>query len=400
MALGTVLVLAALVTLTFLTLANLSTAAVRLTAAGRDKAISLSLAEAGIDDTVDQLRLNKAYKGTSSPATLYEDALNTRPLGTFTVKVLPVPGRADLVDVYSVGRTTNNKERAVRARVSFPEFTFSDGAMLSNGNITINGPVGVGTLPLNGGNAHVCANGAITLAGAALVDGRVAAAGSLNRQSLITTDALFPAGQSGAAPIAFPTRAETDGWKTRWIADAQRGTAYGAINGTPGAGMKIIGPAYIDGDIRLSGGHTLEISGSGPVYVNGSVVMTGAATLKNASTLIVRGRFEQSASSGAPVYEADPALAPTPPALIALASDPARAIRLTAGAANNPYSLIYAANGGIEIAAQGLVRGSLVAGGTGAAITASGNGLHAYVSNVTAARKFTSPPRVVSWVEI
>ncbi len=384
MALSTVLVLIALVSLTFLTLANLSTAAVRLTSEGRDRVISLSLAEAGIDDAVDRIRADNAYPGTSSPITLYEDASDTKPLGTFAVQVTPVSGSQDL-DVYSTGTTTNGKRCQVRARVKISDFTFDDGAMLSNGDISVSGVSTVETSPLYGGNAHVRANGNITFAGAAHVDGRVAAVGTVSLAPGSSTDRLYPSGQPGAARVAFPARPDTDGWKARWIADAKQGATYGAITGTPSGGMTITGPAYVDGDIQMDSGHTLEITGSGPVYVNGNLLMQGGSTLRNRSTLIVRGRFEQSASSGSPVYEADPSLAPTPPALIALTSDPARAIRLTPSGTDNLYALIYAVNGGIEIAPQGIVavRGALVAGGKGALITVSGNYRHVYPDGMT-----------------
>lgn len=394
LALGTVMLLISSVILIFLTLTNLSITSLRLTANGRDKAISLSLAEAGVDNAVDEIRLNNSYSGTGGAVTLTDTSGVSA--GTYNVQVTAI--NENLLDVYATGITPNGKVRDVRARVALSGLTIGDGAMLSNGDINVNGSVLVQTEPLNQRNAHLRANRNITGVGSASVDGRVAAAGTVSLgASVISTDTLYPAGQSGAARIAFPTEDTIATWKTQWIADAQAGGTISGITGT----ATITGPKYIDGDITMNGGDTLTITGSGPIYVNGNVKMSGNSTIFNTSNFIVSGTFTQVGTTlGDPVYLADPKTVHTPPALISLSTDLNTAIRLTGTSTNNQYSVIYAVNGGIDVQGNVQVRGSLIAGGVGATITASGNYTHTYPQNAVTGIKFANAPAVTSWIEM
>lgn len=391
MALSTVLALSALVMMTFMILTNLAIGSIRLTINGRDKAISLSMAEAGIDDSVDQLRLNNSYAGTAGLLAVGE--------GTFDVNVVTV--NQNLRDVYSTGITSNGKRRNVRARVNLTGLAFGDGAMISNGDIAINGSVLVQTVPSNQRNAHVRANGSVSVVGATSVDGRIAAAGTVSMPYGSSSDSLYPYGQSGAARIPFPTKAVIKQWKQQWIANAQAGGTIGGINRTSAT---ITGPKYINGDIILTSGDTVTINGTGPIYVNGSVTMRGSSKLINSSHLIVAGTFEQVGATVTdpydPVYEADGSLTSTPPALIALSSNITQAVRLTGTATNNQFSVIYAVNGGIDVQGNVNVRGSLVAGGKGATITASGNYTHDYPKNAATSVRFANLPAVTSWIEM
>lgn len=394
MALATVLILISVVVLTFLTLTNLSITALRLTSSGRDKAISLSLAEAGVDDAVNHLETNAFYAGTVNPISLTVDGAS---LGDFAVRTVAV--NQNLVDVFSTGRTINGADREVRARVNLSGLSIGDGAMLSNGDVNINGSVLVQTYPLDRHNAHVRANEDVVIDGATSVDGRVAAAGTVSMPYGSSTDTLYPLGQPNAARIPFPTQATINKWKSQWVADAQAGTIMGGITGS----ATIVGPAYIDGDITLNSGDVLTITGTGPIYVNGSVTMKGHSTLINSSHLVVSGKFKQvgsTATEDVPEYLADDTTSYVPPALISLSNDPDDAIALTGGATNNQYSVIYAVNGGIDVQGNTYVRGSLVAGGKGSKINASGNYTHDYPNNAVTGVKFANNPTVVSWIEL
>src|SRR5687767_5836014 len=88
MATGAAMALCSLVMVTVLTMANLSITGMRLTQNGRDKAISLSLAEAGVDDGVDQLRLNNNYLGTGTALQLHD--ADGKLLGTYRTSMVKV----------------------------------------------------------------------------------------------------------------------------------------------------------------------------------------------------------------------------------------------------------------------------------------------------------------------
>lgn len=397
MATGSILALCTLILLTAMTMTNLSITAMRLTQNGRDKAISLSLAEAGIDDGVDRLRLNNAYTGTGSAIEL-RDSSNAL-LGSYSTTTVGI--NPNLVDVYSTGTTVNEKPRQVRARVAISGLAIGDGAMISNGSITVDGSVDIRTDPIDRRNAHVRANGNVTFTGgAASVDGRIAAAGTVTMASGISTDTLFPTGQSGAARIPFPSRQTKNAWKSQWIAEAQAGGSIPGFNGT----RTITAPIFVNGNISLSAGETLTINGTGTVYVKGSITMRGSSKLINTVKLVVEDKFDQRGLSAAlidnPVYEADGTWSFIPPTLMALSEDFDDAISLTGNASNNQYSMIYAVNGGIDVAGNVSVRGALIAGGRGATINAHGNYSQLYPDSAVTTSKIGNAPAVISWIEM
>ena len=283
--------------------------------------------------------------------------------------------------------------------------------MISNGDVEINGSVTVQTEPIGNKNAHIRANGNINVSGgAASVDGRVAAAGTVTMSNGVSSDALFPTGQSGAARIAFPSEATVRAWKNEWTTAARAGSVVNATDIFAGGkkNATITGPAYINGSLDMSGGETLTITGAGPIYITGDVTMRGNSTMVNTSHVIVGGTFRQVGTTLAdgspggenPKYEANPATGETSPALISLSKHLTEAITLTGNATNNQFSVIYAVHGGITVHGTVEVRGSLVAGGEGADIIATGNYTHSYPDGAVTGSPFARAPIVTSWIEL
>ncbi len=401
MALGTVLVLTALVLLTFMTMTNLSMAAMRLSAGGRDKAIALSLAEAGVDHAAAQIKASvdnnyaiyKQYRNTwqvTGAVTSLSDA-DGQTVGQFKLTVANVPGNANQVDITSTGIAPNGKTRQVRAKVAINGLSLVGGAMLSNGGIKIRGNVTVQTVSGPSGAADIRANGDIVGGGSALIGGDVAAAG--------TVDKDFPSGQSGAPRIDFPTAADIADMRRKWEAAAKAaGTMTAAeVLAEVRAGRPIMGPKYISGDITLDQDEVLSFTGNGPFYVAGSIDLKSKSRLTNMSDLVVEGAFKQRAGSE---YAAVPALLTDPPPTLNSLSTDNQAIEL-AGHATHDFSVVYALRGGISVTGNTTIRGSLVAGSEiELAIDAGGNYTHNYLNRSLNDAPFVNRTTVTSWIEM
>lgn len=394
-----VLVLMTMMGLTFMTLASVAGTALRLTGGGRDRATALSLAEAGIDDTVDQLRLSSAYTGTgASPVTLYEDAASTIPSGTFATTVTPVSGEPNQVDVLSTGTTPNGRTRQVQARVDMGPADLSGGAFVSNGDIVINGSVLVQTSPIGQHNATARANGDITVTGSsARIDGTVAASGSVSMNPIVSSQGE---GVTNAARMEFPSPSTISAWQSRLITQAQAGGTFTAallktsISLAPGRSLAVTGPRYITGNLALTSGETLTLLGPGPFYFSGDISFTGTAKLINATEMYVGGRFIQSGGT----YAA--AITTPAPMLVSFSNDLDDAIRMRGNSINDNFSVVYAVNGGIDMSGTTAVTGILKAGGKGATINVSGNYLHTYPATNEPNIALPSSPRVLNWMEL
>ena len=391
MALTAVLVLLSVAMLAIITLANLSITSVRLTARGQSRAIALSLAEAGVDNTVDQIRRSRAYKGTQGTPIALDG-------GAFQTTVSSVTGTTNLLDITSVGTTTSGRTCEVRARVNYSGLSVGHGAMISNGNINVDGSVLVQTSPANLHTAHLLANGNITVADpAATIDGALIAGGTVSKPASVTyTDV-----QSGAPPIAFPTPETIAEMNANWLADAHAGgdtiLSGGSLKLTKGT-TTFTGPRYIKGDIVLTSSAAMVIDGTSPVYVDGNISMSSRTRLTNRCNLIVSGTVTQTgnAASGYPTYDT---IAGTQPALISLSSNLTSAVTLT-GNANTQYAMVYAVNGGISVSGNADLKGTLIAGGVGASITSSGNYTHTYLDGSTQGTEFARAPVVTSVIEM
>ena len=390
LALTAVLLLLTIAMLAIITLANLSITSVRLTARGQNRAIALSLAEAGVDNTVDEIRRSRTYTGTGGTSIALDG-------GTFQTTVSSIVGTTNLLDITSVGTTTSGRTCEVRARVNYSGLSVGYGAMISNGDINVNGSVTVQTSPASQHNANLLANGNITIADPATkIDGALVAGGTVSKPASVTYTEV----QSGAPPIAFPTPETIADMKAGWLADAHAGgdtiLPGGSIKLTKGT-TTFTGPQYIKGDIVLSSNATATFSGTSPIYIDGNITMSGKTKITNSVNLIVSGTITQSgsSSSGYPTYDTSGTL----PSLISLSSDLTNAITLT-GNSNSQYAMVYAVNGGITVSGSSNLKGTLVAGGVGASITSSGNYTHTYPDGSTQNTEFARAPVVTSVIEM
>jgi hypothetical protein len=404
MAMGTVLALISLVMLTFLTMTNLSVSAMRLTANGRDKAISLSLAEAGVDYAVDQIRASaqsnydnngdiyNSWTGTGGAMTLNNAA--GVPTGTFSVTAANVAGNRNEIDVISTGTTPNQKVRQVRTRIAINGISFDGGAMLSNGAIRISGSVDVQTASGPAGNADVRANGNITTNGNPSVDGAVMAAG--------TVDPRWPDGISGAPRIDFPNASDIAKMEEDFAARAKAGGTQDVawVRSEMLAGRSINGPLYVTGDLTLNSGEILRLAGKGPIFFAGNVDLRAQSTLVNGMTgaadVVVGGWFKQ---RGGSTFAANPVSGKAPPGLFSMSTSN-EAIELNGNSSNDQYGVVYAVKGGITVGGNTEVRGSLVAGSEISMIDATGNYTHYYYNQSLNDKPFLISPAVKSWIEM
>lgn len=385
MSLAVVLLLLSLVSLSVVTLTSVAITNVRLAARGHNKMSALALAEAGVDDAANRLAADPAYAGTGGTVTLYADPpTNTKPLGTFTVQVTtPVASTPDLRLITSTGTTPSGAARTVKANFSGYEYNVGSDAMRSNGDIDINGDAAVKTVPVGQHNAHLRANKNIYL-GNKTYDGGAYARG-------IVTGNPFGDKVSGAPTVPFPSAATIADWDAGWKAKARAGEIKtGDVSSSGGVTTAITGPCYISGNLIVGSNDTLTINGPGPVYVEGNVDLKG--TLINKTNLIVKGMFEITALGE---YSASGG---TPPILIVLSSDPA-AIKYRGGGATN-QSVIYAMNGGIDVAGNSVCTGAMIAGGLGASIISRGtfdlNYPYSSLRNVS----LGTPPTITGWIEM
>lgn len=385
MALFAVLLMLSLVLLTLITLANVAVTGVRLASRGRAGALALSLAEAGVDDTIDRLKTSNSYAGTGGSSVTLSSVDGTDTQGAFAVSVLAV--NANLVDVVSVGTTSDGRRAEVRARVSLSGITFGDNAMLSNGDIDVKGNASVETLPANGGYAHIRANEDITVGGD--VDGQVMATGTAS----VKAGSSVRGTTSGVPVVPFPSQATIDGWKSDALAEAQAGGTLGSVNSS----MTITGPRFINGDITLSSSDVVTLQGTGPIYVSGNVRLSGKAKIINRTRLVVGGTFDQSGQSS---YQTNPQLGQAAPVLMVFSPDANQAIKLTGGSSSEQTGVVYAMNGGIHVSGNADFTGALIAGGVGAQIQATGNFTQHVPENLISATRFGNAPTVTAVAEM
>ncbi len=385
MALFTVLLMLSLVMLSLMTLVNVAITGVRLASGGRARALALSLAEAGVDDTIDRLKINNAYAGTGgSPVTLGSvDGTETQ--GTFAVRVLAV--NANLVDIVSTGTTTDNRQSEVRARVSLSGTVFGDNAMLSNGDINVTGGARVETLPSNGGYANIRANDDVTVGG--IVDGKVMATGNADVKAGSSVLGI----ETGVPPVPFPSQETTDGWKSAALTEARAGSKIGPVRSS----MTITGPCFISGDINLVNDMAVILQGTAPIYVSGNVRLGGQSTLTNRTRLVVAGSFDQGGQSA---YIAVAVAGEIPPVLMVFDPNPSTAINLTGGSDGKQLGVVYAVNGGISISGNAELTGALIAGGANAQIAATGDFIQHVPQNLITSARLGNAPVVTALAEM
>ncbi len=279
-------------------------------------------------------------------------------------------------------------------------FTFPTGAMVSNGNILLQGSSRTTDQSGNHG-ASALANGVISHKGASYaVDGTLAAA-PLSYSATAAAMGSSPNDYGGtvtqlAAPITFPNSATIASWQDTWTQEAKEATTpYPSghlLSSYSGAGT-LTAPCYISGDLNVSGALTVNADTSAahpalpytsapPVYVlyvHGNVTFAnGNSSLLNNGVLIVAdgtisigknstysvGNYSSSTSyksaagtslKNQPMYETS--------GLDSFSSS-SNAITM-GGNANANVGFVYAINGGTTVAAAATLTGSLISGASG-----------------------------------
>lgn len=266
-----VLLLATLSILVVNTLANTAVVMVRLANRSQNRAVALTLAEAGIDHAVDQIRQNRSYTGGT--VTMYENPpTNTRVLGTFTTTVTAVDSKNK--QIRSVGTMPNGTTREVAAWVSnIPVHDLFNYALVAKSYISLSQTT-IGSYPQSG-VGHIHSNGtalnAVDASANGTVDGRGTAVGGFNRPERYT----FTKGYAATQPaVTFPP---VDGAALKAEA-AAKGTQVGDVN-INGGTWTLRG--VIEGNV--------SISGSPMVYLDGIVYVTGTLTVSGDTTINFSG---------------------------------------------------------------------------------------------------------------
>ncbi|HVK03523.1 MAG TPA: hypothetical protein VM490_08615 [Armatimonadaceae bacterium] len=362
-----------------------SLAQIQLSRRGQNRSTALVLAEAGVDDTLDRLRLNPKYVGGSG--TLFEDPpTNTATFGTYATTVTELT--EETRKVQSVGTNPDGSTGEVAAIVRIDMRALGSAAIASNHAVNINGTANILTTPLDAHVANVHSNNNVVMGSNSIVDGYLSAVGTTSGT------AYFPS-KPGSPEMYFPDSATTTDWRQKWALQAMAG---GVINSNVNKSATITGPKYINGDITLNNYESVKLTGSGIIYVRGNVRLTGQAILENGVTLIVEGTFEQ---QGGTVYKVTTGITPTPTLAVygSNKSDTDDVVSLAGGSLNVHQGIVYAVKGRIKVAGGSTFVGALVAGGKAGGVAATGNYTHLYPKDMASIIKFPTDPRVESIIE-
>lgn len=445
--LGITAVFVFLVCLLVLGIASLSLTSSRVAEAAHQKAQATALAEAGVQSLYAQVATYlstsssyAAYTGPSAvPASGPDPSLSstfnstTATDGSYSASLVnptPTPvvvytydshGNANggtatyTFQAKGIGTAPNGvksqiyaswtvKGSSTPASTGGAPFTFPNGAMVSNGNIVLQGS-SLTTDSAGGHNAGGMANGVISNKGNSYsVDGPLSAAPSsfsASQSALGSSPNDYTHSVTAlSAPIVFPTSATVSSWTSTWVSEAKEtwsafpsghiiGSTYNVSGNTT-----LTAPAYINGDLTISGG-TLTITpdttapaptpayvGAPPlyvVYVHGNInFSTGNSNLINNGVMLVcDGTFSCGKNSS---YQVGTYPSNTPykdsagrslkgqmmyqtSGLISL-SPSANAITIGGNGSAN-IGLAYAINGGATISGNGTYTGSLISGKAG-----------------------------------
>lgn len=362
---------------------DMSLTQVRMAARSQNRQAALTLAEAGIEDAIEYLRYDRAFTGGTG--TLYTDPPdNLSRFGNYQTTVTALDPRTR--KIVSVGTTPNGTTTSLIAIVDLPKKKLGDVPIRANRNVDINGAAVFSTLPGSLHIADIRSNGNIRLGSGSLVDGTLFAAGTVDGPSYDAGRVFAPS--IASAPLTpFPTDAEMLTLKSDLRTAAQTGTHYSRIS----TGTTITAPAYIAGDIDLSGDEVLTITGMGIVYVTGDIRLNDRSVLKNGATLAVGGTVIQTDNS---VYGIMWSAASTP-TLIAF-NEPHRipGIALSGGSPMRKQGVVIAVQGGIRFTPDSVFVGALFAGGTDGDILGMGDLLHLFPQNMRSSLEVPDSPKI------
>jgi Tfp pilus assembly protein PilX len=324
-------------------------------------------------------------------------------IDTYTITAQGVGTSPDGLATSKVHATFTVSQRETEAVGSGAAFTFPNAAVVSNGNVLLQGSSMTKALVTLHG-AGVEANGVISNNGNAYsIDGPIAAAPasySATTAALGATPNCYQNSVSQlASPISFPDAATIATWKATWATEAAETTGNypsgHTINGsytTPSGNMTLTSPCVINGDLNISHNCTLTLnqdaSGASPyiMYVHGNInFATGGCNVTNNGVLIVCDGVVTIGKNS--TYTCNNL---TSGGLISLNTS-SNAISLTAGS-NEQIGLCYAVNGGVLVSGTATVTGAVISGQTGATggISLQGNPTIAYPGSLNS--NFTGLP--------
>lgn len=348
-----------------------------------NNAIALSLAEAGVEYTLAQLRQSSTYPGTNADINLDQGTFHTTVTSTGT----------DSYKIVSTGKLPDGTTKIVEVNITTTGTpSLASGAIVSNGGAVLNGNVTIQTYPTNQHYAHVYANGNINAYGNVSIDGGLYAGGMVN----LYGNSYYREKKDGASQIQFPTAADINAKDADWKSRSQQGTTYmnegislsgnqsityntplyinGNVKLSGNSELSFVTPLYVKGDVTLSGNSQVTFNGSGVVYIDGNIELTGNQAIYNGAILVVKGKITQTGNS---LYKSTGDMGTC--GMVSLSTDPTAAIKCTGNGWNNPMGLIYAPLGGITFVGNSDIRAALVAGSTNAnAVTMTGNSSVSY----------------------
>lgn len=355
-------------------------------ASGRNKASGLTLAEAGVDDALNNLTNNR--NATSASGTMYEDNGNSIVFGTYAAAITNTDSSGMNKKVISVGRNRNGTQRTVVALIKIEARPLGSGAMMANGTISVSSNTNILTTPLNAHVADVYANSNVTLGGTGNVDGRL-----ISAQTAYGT-AYYPS-VSNAPQLVFPDAAEISAMQTQWYTDSR--STNNIINVSTlfpsnKSNVTVIAPAFINGDLTLQSGKTLNFTGNGFIYINGNLRLNSQATLNNGSTLVVGGSYNQ---NGQGMYRTTTGVIPAPTLAVSTGD-----ISLNGGASNSQWGVIYAVSGSVRVNGNAVFTGALVSGQQSGGIVATGTYDQYFPVDMASKITLPGPPYVTHVAEL
>ena len=204
-------------------------------------------AEAGVEDVVYRIKTAKPV-GTSETLTLGGSSVTTLTTDISGGKRVTATGQV------------NQRIRKIETNLSIGEgVAFSYGIQVGSGGLELSNNAGV--------NGSVYSNGNIIGANGSFITGSALAVGS------VSGVAVSGQSQSGVAPTTLPiSEPQIDDWK----AEAALGGTVGSqtLSGTGNT----LGPKKINGDLTLSNGARLTITGS--LWITGNLVLSNNAEIR------------------------------------------------------------------------------------------------------------------------
>ena len=329
---------------------------------------------------------------------------------TYTVTAEGTGTSPDGLTSSKVRATFTVSQRDTDAAGTGAAFTFPDDAVVSNGNILLQGSSATHDMTSFHG-AGVSANGVISNNGNSYsIDGHISAAPAsyTATQSALggSPNCLGNSVTQLAAPISFPDAATIATWQRTWASESSEATpTYSGghtIPGsytTPGITMTMTAPLVINGDFNISHQANLtlnpEAGATAPyiLYVHGNLTFDqGGCDVVNNGVLIV---CDGVVTIGKNSTYNTPTSKLTTSGIISLNTS-SNAISLTAGS-DEQVGLCYAVNGGVLASGTATITGSVISGQTGATggISLQGNPTINYPGHLN--KNFTGLPPSDTW---